>query len=381
MQNTMEIWLKITINFICSQFALIMLVKIANKKEKHLNDYKLFKIMLITICVLLLAHSLALFTNGTIEGTKHIILGICMFILFPTTAFMTMIYAIYIEIITSKITRHTKYYISLYSIPFILSVGLNTASEYTGWFFFFDDNGCIQKGPYLAVPIIISFSYIFAAMLTVVKRRKQLNRSEFFNLLSIPLPMFIAGTIQSYVQEIPILLPGCVLSLFLIFSIIQERRLSFDHLTGAYNRQKLDEFLEIMIENTSSTGKKFSALLADVNKFKSINDTYGHTEGDKALIAVVDTIKSEIRNNDFLARYAGDEFVVLFPNCKEAELANIIDRIHQKFALRTSLENKYPLSISIGADSFRTGVDIDAEQFIKRLDALMYQNKKEFHKK
>jgi len=376
----METWLKITTDFICSQFAILMLVKIANKKERHLRDYKLFKIMLITICVLFLAHSITLLTNGNKTGLLHILLGICLFILFPATSFMTMSYAIYIEIITNKFSRYMKYWILLYLIPFLVSIILNTISEYTGWFFYLDYTGNIKKGPYIAVPILISFSYIFVAMLTIVKRRRQMNRSEFINLISVPLPMFIAGTIQSYVQEVPILLPGFVLSLFLIFSNIQERRLSFDHLTGAYNRQKLDEFLDMMIENTRCTGRNFSALLADVNKFKSINDTYGHTEGDKALIAVVETMKAEIRNNDFLARYAGDEFVVIFPDCKEIEIANIIKRINQRFSV-LSEKNKYPLSISIGSSSFNTEFDTDSEKYIKRLDDLMYKNKKEFHEK
>ena len=375
----MEIWLKITINIICSQFAVLMLAKIQNKKEKQLLDYRLFTAMLITISFLLVVHSIALITNGSESIIGHIILRISVSVLIPGAAFLAMIYAIHIEKITNKILRGRNHLLIPYFFPLIIIIGLNTASEYTGWFFIFDDNGYFQTGRFLYIPIILSFSYIIFALALVVKRRKSMNAREYVNIFSVPIPMIVAASLQSFYQEIPILLPGCVLSLFLVFSNIQERRLSFDHLTGAYNRQTLDEFLDMMIEDSKGSGKPFAALLADVNKFKYINDNYGHTEGDTALVKVVKTIRAEIRHNDFLARYAGDEFVVVFPNCEEDELDSIVNRIKKSFSELFIPENKYSLSISIGASVFSADNDHDSEVYIKRLDSMMYQDKKKYH--
>ena len=371
-----ETWLKITINIICSQFAVLMLAKIENKREKHLPDYRLFELMLISICILLISHSLVLLTNGSTAGIRLVLLRISVSVLFPMAGIMVMTYAIYIDKLVNSEKRRPVSWFFPYFIPLFLIVGFNIASEYTGWFFGFDELGYFHTGRFIYIPIILCFGYVFSAMIMVLKHKKNMNSREYANLLSVPIPMIVAGSLQSFFNEYPILLPGCALSLFLVFSNIQERRLSYDHLTGAYNRQKLDEFLEGMMESARRTGKGFSAFLADVNQFKSINDNFGHSEGDRALITVVNTIQKEIRSNDFLARYAGDEFVAVFPSCSDKELVEIVSRIHQRFSAFTDRTNRYPLGISIGAAVFDPHLDGDPDQYIKRLDNLMYIEKK-----
>ncbi len=370
-----EVWLKTIINIICSQFAVLMFAKIENKKENNHHDYRLFKIMLLTIIVLLLLHSLTLFTNGSKEAPGKIILQASVFLLFPAAGFLAMIYAIYMEKIIKTVKRRFRYWLFLYTIPLIIITGLCVASEFTHWFFTFDDEGYFHQGRFFYIPIIISFGYVITALFRVISQRKNMNIREYSDLVAMPVPMIVTGTLQSFFPEFPILLPGCVLTLFLVFSIIQDRRLSFDHLTGAYNRQKLDEYLELMSGNSTASGKNFAAMLADVNKFKFINDTYGHLQGDLALIEVVKTIRSGIRNIDFLARYAGDEFVVIFPDCNEQQLNSIISRINQNFSLIAAKNTKYKLSISIGADVYNHEVFKNPEHFIEHLDALMYKSK------
>ena len=374
------IWLKITINIICSQFAVLMFAKIENRNEKKYHDYRLFQVMLITIIFLLVLHSISLLLNGSKDSLSRIVLRSSISLLFPASTFLAMTYAIYIEVTLNRTYRPKTFWIIPYIIPLIFIFIINIVSVFTEWLFKFDESGYYQPGNYIYIPIILSFCYVFAAIYKIIIKKKTMDKMEFSNLVTVPIPMIVAGSLQSFLQTYPILLPGCVLSLFLVFSNIQHRRLSFDHLTGAYNRQKLEEFLAYLSENSKTTGKPFSAMLADVNHFKNINDTFGHIEGDKALITVVELMRSGIRNVDFLARYAGDEFVIVFPDCDEKKMDKIISRIKHKFIEHSAKKTKYSLSISIGASVFNPLSDTKPENFIKKLDGIMYENKKDFHR-
>ena len=125
-----------------------------------------------------------------------------------------------------------------------------------------------------------------------------------------------------------------------------------DPMTKLYNRRFLIEVIEKSLEAYKRYGNPFSLIMIDVNWFKQINDTYGHNVGDAVLIHIANQLKELVRKTDVVARYGGDEFLILLPetekdNCEE--LANRIkDRING-----TSLEGhpEIKLSISTGCAS------------------------------
>ncbi|WP_081460834.1 GGDEF domain-containing protein [Desulfotomaculum nigrificans] len=87
-----------------------------------------------------------------------------------------------------------------------------------------------------------------------------------------------------------------------------------DPLTNAYNRRYFMQVLEQEMERTGRTGLPFSIIMVDLDHFKSINDRFGHAAGDLVLKSLVDLIKGRIRKIDCLARWGGEEFVILLPN-------------------------------------------------------------------
>jgi len=124
----------------------------------------------------------------------------------------------------------------------------------------------------------------------------------------------------------------------------------YDDLTQIYNRRY---FLEIA--NTTFqkmlTYKKYSALMMiDIDFFKEINDTYGHTLGDDVLQHVVTFIRSQLRENDIFGRYGGDEFIVFFPNIMQHDVENIALRMQEK--LRICQTSVPPITLSIGICHF-----------------------------
>lgn len=114
-----------------------------------------------------------------------------------------------------------------------------------------------------------------------------------------------------------------------------------------------------------------------MDNFKRINDEFGHKIGDEALIESVRIFKSSVRSSDFVGRYAGDEFVIVFDTTDQTNLENLASRIHQtadKF--NTSADKFYTLTYSIGMGIFDPLIDQTIDNFIKRIDQDMYTVKR-----
>ena len=116
--------------------------------------------------------------------------------------------------------------------------------------------------------------------------------------------------------------------------------------------------------------------MLDLDSFKSINDLYGHDAGDEALKHVAKLLGRTFGKNDFIARYGGDEFVIVMDADTNAEMSEAITRLReniQEFNDQKLLP--YPLRLSIGYDLFRSGLDASITDFLKRIDSLMYADK------
>ena len=144
---------------------------------------------------------------------------------------------------------------------------------------------------------------------------------------------------------------------------------SHDEMTGAYNRSGYELLLSsIDLADTYM-------MLFDVDNFKSINDTYGHEAGDKALIRLVQVLKNAFRDDDYICRIGGDEFVVFMVHSGEIQhkqIAAKIDQINKE--LETTEPGMAPMTISVGIGR---GVDAaDPEKLFEKIDSAMYESKK-----
>lgn len=150
----------------------------------------------------------------------------------------------------------------------------------------------------------------------------------------------------------------------------------YDRLTGVANRRLMEVTLNEELIRQKRYGVPFSVLFIDCNKFKQINDTYGHDCGDQVLLYVATQLSELIRENDKCFRYAGDEFVISLANQEYEEALAAAQRLTRYFEQNPMPYDggKLPITISCGA-AFSDGKQ-SVDQLLKRADEQLYVHKK-----
>ena len=159
---------------------------------------------------------------------------------------------------------------------------------------------------------------------------------------------------------------------------MQEKRISHmamhDALTGLPNRMYLDERINEAIGQANASGSKFALLFIDLDNFKRINDLHGHKTGDQLLASVSAILRANLRETDVLARWGGDEFVVLLPFPREAEIARrVAGELMRK--LQMELEKQYHdtfVTLSIGIAVYPDDADSGETLLVQADKALFY---------
>lgn len=183
-----------------------------------------------------------------------------------------------------------------------------------------------------------------------------------------------------FIKSILILSLLYLTSTFLILYVIKKNRdiANQDHLTKLANRKKFEEELEVRMKEADKKGSKLAVLFFDLDKFKKVNDTFGHSVGDMVLIEVGRKIRKGIPKGDLASRLGGDEFIALLSNIDSEEqvleMASEISRIFDKSLDIEGIE--IPMKPSIGISIYPNDANT-TEQLITKADNAMYEAKAE----
>ena len=150
-----------------------------------------------------------------------------------------------------------------------------------------------------------------------------------------------------------------------------------DALTGLANRREALEQLDIEYQRYLRNARSFSVLLMDIDLFKSVNDNYGHHVGDELITLVARTLREQCRKVDTLARWGGEEYLVLLPETTTEEAMSSANRIREAFSERSvsTEQGQVQATISVGVASIRGSESID--RLLQRADEALYRAKSE----
>lgn len=229
-----------------------------------------------------------------------------------------------------------------------------------------------QRGElYLFYILLLLFLGLYAMYLSFVTslsyqngRRKEYQRLTLFGLI-----LLLVTIVQGYYFGLSLVWITITIFLFILYQEQQNKEIYTDYFTKLNNRYAL----EVELEKKCKKKEEFMILLLDVNNFKFINDTYGHKIGDEALLHIVEVLKAIVPEDAFLARYAGDEFIILsthspIPKDFKIQLQVALEKRKEEYQL------PYPLGVACGELVYKEGMS--KEELLEKVDLKMYKVKK-----
>lgn len=228
----------------------------------------------------------------------------------------------------------------------------------------------------IAAPSLYLWAGFGLSVRYAVKSVSKMDKRRFLAIGSIPVIVMAFGMIQVVVLNAPTFCFGCTVMWLFYYLENMQTMISVDDLTHLNNRGQINRYLEQIHYNKDI---RVIIMMIDINKFKTINDTYGHAEGDRALVIVSEALRQtceQIKASVFLGRYGGDEFTIVIKNPEEDIMPEQLVSLMRSILTQKKTENQLPydLNVSIGYDLIR-GSDDDANECLKRADKNLYIDK------
>ena len=148
-----------------------------------------------------------------------------------------------------------------------------------------------------------------------------------------------------------------------------------DQLTGSLNRRGLDDMLSRELSRANRRGTPLCVAMLDLDDFKQLNDTHGHCVGDEVLVHLVQVIKQTLRSMDTVARFGGEEFLILLPDTTLEAASLALARLQQKLAEQVFIHKRQRLPITFSAGVALRAADEGRPALVARADAALYQAK------
>jgi diguanylate cyclase (GGDEF)-like protein len=353
---------------------IILLIFLSSRHnfDSRSPQHRLFYIMLVLSAVNLGAElGSRLYKQGTQTGIL-VTAVVVLFLTYPVLAYFWFRYLSWQIFPDGKTPGRWQQVLVL--VIFLDMAGI-VASLQTGWFFQFPE-GLYQRGPYYGVANFLGLANIIITEVMLVTYRQRIEKQYFTSLFLFPLIPSLCSLVQKYFWGLSLISCSIAFVLLMIYLNLQQRLMDTDFLTGVCTRRRLDNYIEEKIR-TAEPGATFAAIMIDIDDFKQINDQHGHLEGDKALQHTTAILRRCIRNEDFLARYGGDEFCVVLDVTSQAELDQVLQRIRSEvshYQCRRH-DDVVPVRLSLGACLYDPEHPVSLQEFQQQIDTLMYVDK------
>lgn len=293
-------------------------------------------------------------------------------ILFALPPLLAYFWLLFIRVLTGDDHKDIGVIRPAYALPAMAGVVLSVLSAFVGFLFVIVD-GSYVRGPLFWLEAIITNGYLLFSAYLLIRRRERLRREEFKILTIICLFPVTGGTLQALFPGMLVMWSTTAGSLMVLYVYLQERMIQIDSLTGAWTRRSLTQHLNQM--SGKCADKPMGILFLDIDDFKSINDRFGHAEGDAALKTFASIVQAQLRKGDTFARMGGDEFSILASVDGADGLKAIERKIHAALEEYNRTSGKpYRLCCSIGSELYGAVCNLDAA--LSDVDRLMYEQKR-----
>lgn len=262
------------------------------------------------------------------------------------------------------------------AIPAMVMSLLAVANLFTEVFFGLTPDNIYYRTPLNAVSYLVIYAYLAYGAVLVFVYGKKVDKYLFMPVLVFLLPVYLGSLIQLHFYGLALVWVSTALGLTSLYVSLQNEESYLDGLTNLYNRGYLLNYMDYLAKRVEK-GRQAAGIMLDVNDFKFINDTYGHMEGDAVLRGVGRVLLRATARKGVVARYGGDEFVILLPDATEDTVRSVQEEILARLA-EFNAANTVPcrISLSMGVARFES---LDVDEFFRRMDRDMYEKKRAFY--
>ncbi|MFA5007013.1 MAG: diguanylate cyclase [Candidatus Izemoplasmatales bacterium] len=264
-----------------------------------------------------------------------------------------------------------KAVIVLFLMPLLISVTLSVASVFTGVYFDIGEGNVYVRGPLFFLSAMMTYFYLIATLVRILAERRHYIREDFSLMIAATVIPMLGGVLQSVFYGVLLMWSSVAFSLIVVFIFLEQRFIRVDRLTGARTRDSFDYHIRRRVIRP----EPFGLVYLDLDGLKTINDNFGHAEGDAALRTVANTIQDAIGKDDYLVRLGGDEFLGFVDNVDMAGLITLVEQGKKALERYNATSGKpYRIDVSVGCALY-DDPRVNIEDFIRRVDHLMYLDK------
>ena len=321
--------------------------------------------------------------DGTTFSYSNIIGNVTIFLYYVLHCMVAFVFTLYVDYEIYPDTERFKKRFWFYCIPQVINIGLAISSFWNGIYFKINENNSYERGSIFYVPLLISFGYVIYILFMLIEHKKKkmmvddnMQKELYTRLFLFPIISCLGAVLQMAMPGTVWIFPTTTLAILINYTTVQNGYMARDHLTGLYNRGQLETFMNYQLKNIKK-GNYFFLILIDMDKFKQINDNFGHVVGDDALINTARLLRRNCkRKSDYVARLGGDEFVII-GQCEDVATVDlIIDRMH-RVVDRFNKENKkpYKIQLSAGYTVYDGNGNATLDTLISDADRKMYEIK------
>ena len=278
-------------------------------------------------------------------------------------------------------TRERNYFVLAYKIFVIVNFTLITLDTLLNLklFYYFEDNLYV-RGPFFLIRA--AFLMLFCAIMSVytVIYRKSIFANYRSAIFTLPTLSLIGAILQIFITDLNMTYASISIGLLILFFQLQDKNLDIDYLTGCLNRRGLDIKFAEAVKTAQGGGKTFAAVMLDIDRFKSINDNYGHHEGDYAIKTVADILSGVFYKGASIGRFGGDEFCVIADISDDGVLKEKLDLVEDELEKWNYISEKpYKIEVSMGDMIYNVEKNMSAEELVMAIDEQMYIQKRKHH--
>ena len=294
-----------------------------------------------------------------------------LFALAPVTLYL---WVDYIENLFVKDLVVCRYRVALRGALVAVIMLMVLANFYTGILFRLEAGNVYVRGPWFVIQVMINVLIAGQAYLTLLLNRRSLNPVMLWSLVLFPLLPVAGVVIQTLYYGTTATLSFKTIALLLIYINVQRAMIFIDPLTGLENRRSIDLLVKAMGENRREV--LYAGMMLDIDNLKTVNDLYGHAAGDQVIKRTAELLRGSLRKTDFVARYAGDEFLVVMEVEDRMALLKAVERIQGAFEVHNETSaDPWKLEVSMGYDTFVYKTPEEVEQALREIDLKMYEEK------